>query len=69
MRAEIKDIESALPRSQQISLVFKQMTPIYVEPRQTTKRYKKVGKEVKAKLLRCIQKGWSIINVRIYFIP
>lgn len=41
------------------------MVPVYVQTVLAAKKYKKVGKEVRAKLLRFIQKGWTIINVRL----
>ena len=63
MRAEVKTIEAGCSPSCKVELVFNYMEPIYVEHHQATKKYKKVGKEAKAKLLKCIQKGWSIINV------
>ena len=53
MRASFKEIEEG-QHPPQIQLAFQEMTPIYVEHRQATKKYKKVGKEVRTKLLRCI---------------
>lgn len=54
MRAEIKIINEDATSGQQIQLVCNEMTPIYVEHHFAGKRYKKVGKEAREKLLRCI---------------
>jgi hypothetical protein len=67
MRAQVKDL---LPGNSgfNMEIICNCMEPIYVERQQPTKKYKKVGKEARAKLIRCIQNGWSIINVRDIFI-
>ena len=64
MRAEFKAIPEGTV-APPIVLLCNSIEPVYVEPRLASKKYKKVGKEVKSKLLRCIQNGWSIINVTI----
>jgi hypothetical protein len=63
MRAILKTIQPSSPQTQQIQLICNQVEPQYVTQRKTTKKYKKVGKEVRAKLIRCILNGWTIINV------
>lgn len=50
-------------RAPPIELVCNKVEPVFVETRLALKKYKKVSKEARARLLRCIEKGWSIINV------
>lgn len=62
MRAQVTAV---LPNTTKpsIEIICNPLEPIFVALRRPTKHYKKVGKEARAKLLRCIQNGWSIINV------
>lgn len=62
MRAEVVDLaaESAV---RNVEIVCNQLEPEYVERVPATKKYRKVGKETRSKLLRFIQSGWSIVNV------
>lgn len=48
-----------------IQLICNQIEPVYVAARIASKQYRKVSKKTKAHLLKCIQKGWSIINVNL----
>ena len=64
MRAAVQEIEpsTTVPA---IEIICNQMEPVYVSANLATKKYKKVSKVARARLLKCIEKGWSIINVTI----
>lgn len=62
MRAVVQTLPYGLPASP-VEVICNQLEPVLVSPRRPAKHYKKVGKEVRAKLLKCVQNGWSIINV------
>jgi hypothetical protein len=62
MRAVVQEIT---PQDNQFAVIVicNKIEPHYVETRLATKKYKKVSRAAKARLLKCIEKGWSIINV------
>lgn len=65
MRAVIQEITPQENQSA-IIVICNKIEPHYVETRLASKKYKKVSKAAKARLLKCIEKGWSIINVKFY---
>ena len=67
MRATIQEL-SPNQYVPAIQIIYNQMEPVYVEPHLATKKYKKVSKAARARLLKCIEKGWTIINVTSYII-
>ena len=67
MRAGVMEIVSDIP-VHRIELVYNTIDPHFVESRLATKKYRKVSKEAKFRLLKCIENGWSIINVRLLII-
>lgn len=64
MRAGFVEM-SEVSKAPKVEVVCNSIEPIYVEARLATKKYKKVSKQAKFRLLRCIENGWSIINVTL----
>lgn len=65
MKAGYCDWDCSLGPCPHIEVICSKMEPIMIEHRFPVKRYKKVSQQARERVIRCIECGWTIINVAL----